>query len=99
MSPIIDDGTRPFHTYAELIGMAIMRAPRRRLTVGQICKWISDHFSYYEGQERYWQNEVGRRLCIDKSFVKHKRPKHHPGKGRYWSIVPGDEARFLFGEK
>nr|POE56802.1 forkhead protein sep1 [Quercus suber] len=41
MPPVTDDGTKPPHSYAELIGMAILRAPNRRLTLAHIYKWIS----------------------------------------------------------
>ncbi|CAL00569.1 uncharacterized protein An17g02270, partial [Aspergillus niger] len=40
MPPIEDDGTKPPYSYATLIGMSILRAPNRRLTLAQIYKWI-----------------------------------------------------------
>jgi hypothetical protein len=42
MPSVEDDGNKPSYSYAMLIGMAILRAPSRRLTLAQIYKWISD---------------------------------------------------------
>jgi hypothetical protein len=93
--PIIDDGTKPNHSYATLIAMSIVRSPQRRLTLSQIYKWISDTFSYYRGDSTGWQNSIRHNLSLNKSFVKQERPKDDPGKGSYWSIEPGTEHTVL----
>ncbi|RFU35901.1 hypothetical protein B7463_g443, partial [Scytalidium lignicola] len=96
--PLHDDGTKPGHSYAQLIGMAILRAPNRRLTLAQIYKWISDTFSYYNAADAGWQNSIRHNLSLNKAFVKQERPKDDPGKGNYWAIQSGSEAQF-FKEK
>lgn len=96
--PLHDDGTKPGHSYAQLIGMAILRAPNRRLTLAQIYKWISDNFSYYNAADAGWQNSIRHNLSLNKAFIKQERPKDDPGKGNYWAIQPGSEAQF-FKEK
>lgn len=93
--PIHDDGTKPGHSYATLIGMAILRAPNRRLTLAQIYKWISDTYSYYNASEPGWQNSIRHNLSLNKAFIKQERPKDDPGKGNYWAIEPGMEGQFL----
>ncbi|KAH6636171.1 hypothetical protein F5144DRAFT_168688 [Chaetomium tenue] len=93
--PVIDDGTKPNHSYATLIAMAIVRSPQRRLTLSQIYKWISDTYSYYQGDNTGWQNSIRHNLSLNKSFVKQERPKDDPGKGSYWSIEPGTEHTVL----
>lgn len=95
MPPIEDDGSKPPYSYAILIGMAILRAPNRRLTLAQIYKWISDTFSFYIPGDSGWQNSIRHNLSLNKAFVKQERPKDDPGKGNYWSIEPGKEAQFL----
>ncbi|KAL7626558.1 Forkhead transcription factor [Parahypoxylon ruwenzoriense] len=93
--PIIDDGTKPGHSYAQLIGMAILRAPQRRLTLSQIYKWISDNYSFYHANDAGWQNSIRHNLSLNKAFIKQERPKDDPGKGNYWAIEPGMEHQFM----
>lgn len=95
MPAIEDDGTKPPYSYATLIGMSILRAPNRRLTLSQIYKWISDTFSFYRTSDPGWQNSIRHNLSLNKAFVKQERPKDDPGKGSYWAIEPGMEAQFL----
>lgn len=92
---IVDDGQKPNHSYAQLIGMAILRSPHRRLTLSQIYKWISDNYKYYNAQEAGWQNSIRHNLSLNKAFIKQERPKDDPGKGNYWAIEPGMEQQFL----
>lgn len=93
-----DDGTKPGHSYAQLIGMAILRAPNRRLTLAQIYKWISDTYSFYSPNLAGWQNSIRHNLSLNKAFVKQERPKDDPGKGNYWAIATGTEHQFLKGK-
>jgi len=90
-----DDGTKPPHSYAQLIGMSILRAPNRRLTLAQIYKWISDTYSFYGASDAGWQNSIRHNLSLNKAFIKQERPKDDPGKGNYWAIQPGMEHQFI----
>ncbi|KAG6017545.1 hypothetical protein E4U43_000934 [Claviceps pusilla] len=92
---ITDDGSKPAHSYAQLIGMAILRSPLRRLTLAQIYKWISDNYSFYSPTDAGWQNSIRHNLSLHKNFIKIERPKDDPGKGNYWGIEPGTESQFL----
>ncbi|ODA82817.1 hypothetical protein RJ55_01326 [Drechmeria coniospora] len=96
--PIHDDGGKPPHSYAQLIGMAILRSPLCRLTLAQIYKWISDNYSFYSPNDAGWQNSIRHNLSLHKNFKKIERPKDDPGKGNYWTIEPGTEFQF-FKEK
>ena len=95
MPPVEDDGNKPSHSYAQLISMAILRAPQRRLTLAQIYAWITDNFAFYRKGDTNWQNSIRHNLSLNKNFVKAPRPKGDPGKGNYWMIVEGMEASFL----
>ncbi|KAI9687984.1 MAG: hypothetical protein M1820_010363 [Bogoriella megaspora] len=95
MPALEDDGGKPPYSYANLIGMAILRAPNRRLTLAQIYKWISDTFSHYRSSDAGWQNSIRHNLSLNKAFVKQERPKDDPGKGNYWVIKTGEEKQFL----
>jgi forkhead transcription factor HCM1 len=92
---IIDDGKKPPYSYAMLIGMAILRASGRRLTLAQIYKWIADSFQYYRTSNNGWQNSIRHNLSLNKAFVKQERPKDDPGKGHYWIIQRGCEHQFM----
>ena len=95
MPTVEDEGTKPSHSYASLIGMAILRAPQRRLTLAQIYKWISDTYAFYRGTETGWQNSIRHNLSLNKAFQKQERPKGDSGKGNYWTIAPGMEMQFI----
>jgi forkhead transcription factor HCM1 len=94
MPVLEDEGTKPSHSYANLIGMAILRSPNRRLTLAQIYKWIADSFSFYRNCEIGWQNSIRHNLSLNKAFQKQERPKGDSGKGNYWTIAPGMEMQF-----
>ncbi|TID15940.1 hypothetical protein E2P81_ATG08803 [Venturia nashicola] len=94
MPGLDDDGSKPPYSYAQLIGMAILRAPNRRLTLASIYKWISDSFKFYRTNETGWQNSIRHNLSLSKAFEKRERPKDDPGKGNYWAITPGHEDTF-----
>ncbi|KAF2750310.1 hypothetical protein M011DRAFT_396931 [Sporormia fimetaria CBS 119925] len=91
----LDPTVKPPYSYAQLIGMAILRAPNRRLTLAHIYKWISDTFAFYRNQETGWQNSIRHNLSLSKSFSKQERPKDDPGKGHYWIINDGFEKQYL----
>lgn len=91
----LDDGSKPAYSYATLIGMAILRAPDRKLTLSAIYNWISSTFAYYSQSEAGWQNSIRHNLSLNKAFVKVERPKDQPGKGHYWTVETGCEGQFL----
>lgn len=96
MPVIEDEGGKPGYSYAQLIAMAILRAPNRRLTLNRIYEWIMETFEFYRSDYvKGWQNSIRHNLSINKSFGKVDRPKDDPGKGSYWTIKPGHEAQFL----
>lgn len=91
---VLDNGRRPRYRYATLIGMAILSADNRRLTLSQIYKWISVNFPYYSMAEGCWQNSIRHNLSLNKNFVRIERSKHERGKGHYWAIRHGQEHLF-----
>ncbi|KAM0714558.1 hypothetical protein Q7P37_009854 [Cladosporium fusiforme] len=95
---VLDNGRRPPYQYAMLIGMAILSANNRRLTLAQIYHWISDNFPYYSMAKSGWQNSIRHNLSVNKNFVKIERSRHEPGKGHFWGIKHGQEHLFVPGE-
>lgn len=93
MTPInFESDAKPPFSYASLIGMALLRAPNRQLTLSQIYHWISSHFRYYKKGEVGWQNSIRHNLSLNKSFEKAEKSKD--GKGHYWRIVDGYGYQF-----
>lgn len=84
-------------SYAGLIGQAILSSSDARLSLAEIYLWISSVYPYYERGDRGWQNSIRHNLSLNKSFVKLERESSIPGKGGWWAIVPGHEARFQNG--
>lgn len=96
MPPVEDDGNKPQYSYAQMIGMAILRAPQRQLTLAQIYDWISTTFAFYRDDPKQgWHNSIRHNLSLNKAFTKKERPKGDAGKGSYWIIEPGMEPQFL----
>ncbi|RVX69510.1 hypothetical protein B0A52_06574 [Exophiala mesophila] len=96
MPPIVDDGNKPNYSYAQMIGMALLRSPTRKLTLSQIYDWISKTFSYYrEDTKQSWHNSIRHNLSLHKAFTKKERPKGDAGKGCYWMIEEGMEGQFF----
>lgn len=96
MPLVEDDGNKPPYSYAQMIGMAILRAPNRRLTLAQIYDWISNTFVFYrEDPKQGWHNSIRHNLSLNKAFRKQERPKGDAGKGSYWVIEPGLEMSFV----
>lgn len=60
---------RPPYFYYELIQMAILNSPTRRLKVGEICDFIMDRFPYYRNLPRF-QYCIRSNLSSRKCFVR-----------------------------
>jgi len=96
MPSVEDDGQKPPYSYAQMIGMAILRAPGRKLTLANMYDWISTTFRFYrEDPKTGWHNSIRHNLSLNKAFTKQERPKSDAGKGCYWVIQPGMEAQFF----
>ncbi|KAI3336828.1 hypothetical protein HD806DRAFT_474922, partial [Xylariaceae sp. AK1471] len=97
--PIQDNGLRPDHTYAQLIGMAILRAPQKQRTFSEISEWISNTYSYYKSDDLPWKHNIRHTISVNRAFFKQQRPKNEPGRGSWWSISPGMEQQFMIDDK
>ncbi|KAK4990183.1 transcription factor [Elasticomyces elasticus] len=88
---------KPPHSYAQLIGMAILSMPEQQMTLANIYKYISSHYAFYRTQAGKigWQNSIRHNLSLNKAFEKVPRGTHEPGKGMKWRIVPSEREAFL----
>ncbi|KAI8342707.1 fork head domain-containing protein [Chlamydoabsidia padenii] len=89
---------KPPYTYATLVAFAILISPDGRLLLNDIYRWISQTYPYYVINQRGWQNSIRHNLSLNKQWFQKvdRRPTQaNPGKGCYWTLVPGSEQAFI----
>lgn len=90
-----EDNAKPPYTYAQMIALAIWKAPNRRRTLSQIYDFIRTTWCYYRKDDT-WENSIRHNLSLHKKFFeKQARAKDDPGKGNYWLIIAGNERELL----
>ena len=88
---------KPPYSYVALISMAITSAPRRKMTLSEINKFIADNFPYYVTCPLKWRNAIRHNLTLNDCFVKLPRDPRDETKAHYWTIDPASETMFEDG--
>ena len=86
---------KPPHSYAQLIGMAILSTPEQQMTLNNIYKWIMANYAFYRFNTGGWQNSIRHNLSLNKAFTKIARRTDEPGKGMKWMIEPTEFDNFV----
>ncbi|KAJ7281647.1 hypothetical protein C8J57DRAFT_1298286 [Mycena rebaudengoi] len=86
---------RPHHSYAALIGQAVLSSRDHRLTLQEIYEWISTVYPHFKRGEQTWMNSIRHVLSTTAAFRKVSRER---SKGRsHWAIFDEDLGCFKDG--
>ncbi|KAF2275117.1 uncharacterized protein EI97DRAFT_476259 [Westerdykella ornata] len=86
---------KPPHSYAQLIGQAILSSPEEMLTLANIYQFIKDRYAFFRHTRAGWQNSIRHNLSLSKCFEKVARRTDEPGKGMKWKIVDSERDEFV----
>ncbi|PSN67972.1 hypothetical protein BS50DRAFT_491523 [Corynespora cassiicola Philippines] len=86
---------KPPHSYAQLIGQAILSSQEEMLTLAHIYDFIKSRYAYFRHTNSGWQNSIRHNLSLNKSFEKVARRTDEPGKGMKWKIADSEREDFV----
>ncbi|TID24174.1 hypothetical protein E2P81_ATG02480 [Venturia nashicola] len=86
---------KPPHSYAQMIGQAIMSSQDENATLSRIYDFIKEKYAFFRFGGGGWQNSIRHNLSLSKHFEKIPRRTDEPGKGMKWQIVPDHRAEYM----
>ncbi|WBW73931.1 DNA-binding forkhead transcription factor Fhl1 [Schizosaccharomyces osmophilus] len=79
---------KPNLSYANLIARTLISNSNKKMTLGDICEWISHTWPYYQYQPPAWHNSIRHNLSLNKAFIRIPRRQNESGKGSFWILDP-----------
>jgi hypothetical protein len=86
---------KPPHSYAQMIGQAILSTPEENATLARIYEFIKEKYAFFRFGGGGWQNSIRHNLSLSKHFEKIPRRTDEPGKGMKWQIVPEHRTEYM----
>ncbi|KAF2395537.1 hypothetical protein EJ06DRAFT_269795 [Trichodelitschia bisporula] len=86
---------KPPHSYAQMIGQAILSMPEEKATLAKIYEFIREKYAYFRHNGGGWQNSIRHNLSLSKHFEKIPRRTDEPGKGMKWQIVAEHRDEYM----
>jgi hypothetical protein len=86
---------KPPHSYAQMIGQAILSTPEENATLARIYEFIKEKYAFFRFGGGGWQNSIRHNLSLSKHFEKIPRRTDEPGKGMKWQIVPEHRIEYM----
>ncbi|KAJ4304536.1 transcription factor [Kalmusia sp. IMI 367209] len=86
---------KPPHSYAQLIGQAILQSEEEMLTLANIYEYIKEKYAFFRHTNGGWQNSIRHNLSLNKCFEKVARRTDEPGKGMKWKITDSEREDFV----
>ncbi|KAF1986830.1 hypothetical protein K402DRAFT_420881 [Aulographum hederae CBS 113979] len=86
---------KPPHSYAALIGDAILSTEDHQMALANIYQHIKDNYAFYRHNGGGWQNSIRHNLSLSKVFEKVPRRTDEPGKGMKWQIAAEHKEDYL----
>ncbi|KAL9978756.1 hypothetical protein ACROYT_G016311 [Oculina patagonica] len=82
-------------SYSDLITMALMSSPERKMTLDEIYRWISVNIPYFrnKGDEissSGWKNSIRHTLCVRQKFVRLPRVTNGSVSRKSWWTINDD---------
>ena len=65
-----DSADKPRDPYITLIARAILSSSDVKMALGDIYKYITANYSYYDNDEKAWRNSIRYNLSINECFIK-----------------------------
>ncbi|PWN48202.1 winged helix DNA-binding domain-containing protein, partial [Violaceomyces palustris] len=79
---------KPPYAYTDIIKVAILKSPGKKLTLSQIYSEIEKKFPWFASPfaGAGWKNTLRHNLSTQPCFVKLEREYGQVGKGHYWTF-------------